>query len=69
MVAEQLYDNDQNQIVMCNFIEDYLQNPSMAIASAAELVNSSESFFQVEEDAVYRELSSSEFRLYEEIVS
>lgn len=53
---------------MCDFIEDYLNNPSQAIASAVQKVQTEEWFDTVDEDMIYRELASPQFRLYEEII-
>ena len=53
---------------MCtNFIEEYLQNPSQAVANAR--MSSEERFSGINcpDDVVYSQLSSPEFRLYEQI--
>ena len=50
---------------MNTFIEDYLVDPAQAIAKAYASLDSSDLF---DEETIYRELSSPEFRLYEEIV-
>lgn len=50
---------------MSNFIEDYLQNPSLAILKARE--SASGRFECISEDLVYDQLSSPEFGLYQEI--
>lgn len=53
---------------MRNFIEDYLIDPSGAISA---VVNES-SFMnfgqELDEDSIYEQISSGEFRLYEEIL-
>ena len=52
---------------MKTFIEDYLHNPSEAIAKAAESLK--EKFQEpVDDDMIYQQISSPEFRLYEEII-
>ncbi len=53
---------------MNTFIYDYLQNPSQAIAEAHR--KAQVKFFPetLPEDAIYAQLSSPEFRLYEEII-
>ncbi len=53
---------------MRTFIQTYLQNPSQAIADAR--INAYDKFWvdQFDEDKIYAELSSPEFRLYEEII-
>ena len=50
-----------------SFIEDYLQDPSAAIASAVAIL-SKISFAQIEDEQIYSQISSPEFRLYEEMV-
>lgn len=53
---------------MCNFIDDYLYNPSKAVAAAAEKSRSQKCYDSVEEESIYKELASPEYRLYEAIV-
>lgn len=53
---------------MGTFIEDYLQNPSQAISSALKQINKTNWSEQVDDDAIYAQLATGEFRLYEEIV-
>ena len=55
-------------IEMGTFIEEYLQDPSMAISSALEQLNQTNRFEQVDDDSIYRQLASGEFKLYEEII-
>mgnify|MGYP003290604583 FL=1 len=55
-------------IDMGTFIEEYLQDPSMAISSALEKLTETNRFEQVDDDAIYNELATGEFRLYEEII-
>lgn len=50
---------------MSDFIEDYLQNPSLAMLNARE--RSSERFDHISDDMVYGQISSGEFNLYQEI--
>ncbi len=53
---------------MCtNFIEEYLQNPSQAVANAR--MSSEERFSGIycPDDDIYSQLSSPEYRLYEQI--
>lgn len=53
---------------MRNFIEDYLNDPSGAISAAvneSSFVNFGKDF---DEDSIYEQISSGEFRLYEEIL-
>lgn len=49
---------------MRTFIEDYLQNPSQAVANA----KSATSHLDADEEMIYAQLASPEFRLYEEII-
>lgn len=53
---------------MCNFIEDYLKNPSSAISEALRKVREINVSYQFDEELIYRQLSSPEFRLYEEVI-
>lgn len=52
---------------MCNFIEEYLQNPSQAVAVARK--SADDRFFGLDcpDDVIYAQLASPEFRLYEQI--
>lgn len=53
---------------MRNFIEDYLIDPSGAISAAvseSSFVNFGKDF---DEDSIYEQISSGEFRLYEDIL-
>lgn len=49
---------------MSTFIEDYLHNPSEAIQKARECVAAS---WEIDENSIYKQLSTPEFRLYEVI--
>lgn len=51
---------------MMNFIESYLQNPSEAISAAQKAVNGNW-FDTIDDELIYQQLSSPEFRLYEEM--
>ena len=53
---------------MRNFIEDYLNDPSGAVSAAvneSSFLNFGKDF---DEDSIYEQISSGEFRLYEEIL-
>ena len=52
---------------MCTFIEDYLSNPSQAIINARPDVESRFGDIEYDNDHIYSQISSPEFRLYEEI--
>ena len=51
---------------MRNFIEDYLVNPSLAIETAQK--TSMAWADDVDEEMIWQQLASSEFKLYEEII-
>ena len=53
---------------MCTFIEDYLQNPSEAIASAAGRAGNIRWADSVDEDQIYQQIGTGSFRLYEELL-
>lgn len=53
---------------MKSFIEDYLQNPCQAVADAAVLSKRLEWSENIDEDLIYAQIASGEFRLYEDIV-
>ncbi len=53
---------------MRTFISDYLQDPSRAVADAHLNVYNKFWFDDFSEDRIYAELSSPEFRLYEEMI-
>ena len=50
---------------MKTFIEDYLLDPSQAIANARRIDSWADS---IDDDMIYEQLASGEFKLYEEIV-
>ena len=52
---------------MCTFIEDYLNSPSAAIAKAMN--EQKKRLADVDDELIYSQIASPEFRLYEEIVS
>ena len=53
---------------MKSFIELYLENPTMAIAEAKQSVEEESWFETVDDNAIYEQLASPEFRLYEQII-
>lgn len=53
---------------MTTFIEDYLVNPSEAITNARISADYRFSELECQDDMIYTQLSSPEFRLYEEIM-
>lgn len=53
---------------MCNFIKDYPQNPALAISEAQALANRRFENLEISDDLIWSQISSPEFRLYEEIV-
>lgn len=52
---------------MKTFIEDYLQDPATAIAMAKETV-SGNWYDCIDEELIYSQIASPEFRLYQEMV-
>ena len=50
---------------MKTFIEDYLLDPSQAIANARRIDSWADA---IDDNIIYEQLASPEFRLYEEIV-
>ena len=57
-----------NTIIMKSFIEDYLQDPGQAIADAVSASKSLGWSDNIDEDLIYAQIASGEFRLYEDIV-
>lgn len=53
---------------MNNFIEDYLYNPTQAILAARERAAIRFRSVQYDEEQIYKEVASPEFRLYEAVV-
>lgn len=53
---------------MCDFIEDYLRNPSAAISEALRRVREMNGSARFDDQLVYRQIASPEFRLYEEMI-
>lgn len=53
---------------MKSFIEAYLENPSMAIADAKQIIEKESWFDAIDDSIIYEQMSSPEFRLYEQII-
>lgn len=53
---------------MRNFIEDYLNDPSGAVSAAVNESSQMNFGKDFDEDSIYEQISSGEFRLYEEIL-
>ena len=53
---------------MSTFIEDYPGAKSRTLAAAKEEADNRQWFDQVDEEEIYRQMSSPEYRLYLEIV-
>lgn len=53
---------------MCDFIEDYLRNPSAAISEALRRVREMNGSARFDDQLVYKQIASPEFRLYEEMI-
>ena len=56
-----------NIIVMSNFIEDYLRDPSQAVRTLAQRASAQDVMQETSDEQIYSQLSSGEFRLYETI--
>lgn len=54
--------------IMCNFIEAYPGDQSQVIAMALEEAGSRKWFDEVDDELIYSQISSPEFRLYEQII-
>ena len=54
---------------MNSFIADYLQDPSLAVAAAQASCRQTMWLDNIDEEEIYRQLASGEFRLYEEMVA
>lgn len=52
---------------MCNFIEEYLQNPTLAIANAKAAADRKFSSLLIDDEAIYDQIATSEYHLYEAI--
>mgnify|MGYP007057703901 CR=1 FL=1 len=61
------FTNAKTTILMRTFIEDYLQDPSQAIENARQSASGSW-YDNVDEEMIWQQLASSEFKLYEEII-
>ena len=55
-------------IIMYNFIEDYLACKTQALASAKKRADNKDGWDSVDNEEIYAQLASPEFRLYEEMV-
>lgn len=54
---------------MRNFIEDFLSDPSKAVSDARLDLSGKPWYDQFDDDEIYKEMASPEFRLYEEITT
>lgn len=52
---------------MCNFIEDYLQNPTLAVANAKADADKRFCSMLIDDSVIYDQLATSEYHLYEAI--
>ena len=55
-------------VYMRTFIEDYLANPAAAIASAVEASENLDWAKDIDEEIMYSQISSPEFKMYETLV-
>ncbi len=53
---------------MRTFIEKYLHNSAAAMNSASASISSNDWMDSIDDEMIYRQLATPEFRLYEEIV-
>ena len=53
---------------MTTFIEDYLNDPSQAISSARTRLPETNWYDTIDDESIYSQLASGEFRLYEEMI-
>lgn len=53
---------------MCTFIEGYLQNPSLAVSSAVKEAGSLLWADSIDDELIYEQISTPQFRLYEELL-
>ncbi len=53
---------------MKSFIEEYLQNPAQAIADARQTATTDNWYDNIDEEMIYAQIASPEFRLYESMV-
>jgi len=58
--------NAKTVVLMKTFIEDYLLNPSLAVANAR--MDAATWCESVDEEMIYAQISSPEFRLYEAMI-
>lgn len=58
--------NAKTVVLMKTFIEDYLLNPSLAVANAR--MDAAPWCESVDEEMIYAQISSPEFRLYEAMI-
>ena len=52
---------------MCNFIEDYLQNPTLAVANAKADADKRFCSMLIDDSVIYDQIATSEYHLYEVI--
>lgn len=60
--------SDPIPTVMCNFIEDYPADKARTLASARHLADKMNWCDSIDEETIYRQLASPEFRLYQEMI-
>lgn len=60
--------NAKTTIIMKSFIEDYLADPSQAIADARRSAETETWYDNIDEELIYSQIASPEFRLYEAMV-
>ncbi len=60
--------NAKTTILMRTFIEDYLQDPAMAVANARQTSDNDSRYDNIDEDMIYAQIASGEYKLYETMI-
>ena len=60
--------NAKTTILMRSFIEDYLQDPTMAVANARQTSDNDSRYDNIDEEMIYAQIASGEYRLYEAMI-
>lgn len=55
-------------MIMSNFTEDYLGNQPLALAAMIKEAKRKNWYGLIDDEMIYRQMASPEFRLYEEVV-
>ena len=60
--------NTKTTIIMKSFIEDYLADPTQAVADARRSADTDTWYDNIDEELIYSQIASPEFHLYEAMV-